>query len=75
MTILKLFLLTSLLLAFKSYAVPVDFNVLVESANKPVVVHQKATSALPVCQSWKAVFITSYLKAEKSMVSKPALFD
>jgi hypothetical protein len=50
--ILKLFLLTSLLLAFKSYAVPVDFNVLVESANKPVAnADVKLWQAIPNKQS------------------------
>ena len=52
MTIIKLFLLTSLLLAFNSYAVPVDFNVLVESANKPVAnADVKLWQAIPNQQS------------------------
>ena len=52
MSILKLFLLTSLLLAFNSYAVPVDFNVLVESANKPVAnADVKLLQAIPNQQS------------------------
>ena len=52
MTILKLFLLTSMLLAFNSYAVPVDLNVLVESANKPVAnADVKLMQAIPNQQS------------------------
>ena len=52
MTILKLFLLTLMLLAFNSYAVPVDLNVLVESANKPVAnADVKLWQAIPNQQS------------------------